>query len=113
MTERISRVHPWCPRLVLGLAVGSLGAGCSSPQEPVTGPTSNVAETQAAALPPGAIQVGEELYQVPIGKYEDGCTMYRLYSPSMLVAQVISYRDFDGGFTTDRREADCTTDGRD
>ena len=39
--------------------------------------------------------------------------MYRLHSPSMLVAQVISYRDFGGGFTTDRREADCTTDGRD
>jgi hypothetical protein len=50
---------------------------------------------------------------VPIGKDEGGCTTYRLYSPSVLVAQAISYRDLGGGFTTDRREADSATGARD
>ena len=50
---------------------------------------------------------------MPIGKDENGCAMYRLYSPTGLVVQVISYRDAAGGFTTDRREADCATAERD
>ena len=112
MAERSSRTCSWLPRVVLGLVVGALGQGCGPPQAPVPAPTSGVAGEQAADLPPGAIQVGEELYQVPIGEDEDGCTMYRLHSPSLLVAQVISYRDGLGGFTTDRRQAACTT-GRD
>jgi hypothetical protein len=63
----------------------------------------------APGLPRGAVQVGEDLYQVPIGEDEEGCTIYRLHSQSLLVAQVISYRSAAGGFTTDRRNADCPT----
>ena len=113
MTEAVSRARPWRPWLVLGLALGILGQGCSSPQAPIIAASPEVAERQAADLPPGAIEVGQDLYQVPIGEDEDGCAMYRLYSPTGLVVQVISYRDAAGGFTTDRREADCATAKRD
>jgi len=109
MAERSSAT---CSRrwVVLGLVVAALGQGCSPPQAPVSAPTSGAADEQAANLPPGAIAIGEKLYQVPIGEDEDGCTMYRLHSPSLLVAQVISYRDGLGGFTTDRRQAACTAE---
>ena len=109
MAERSPRICSWPPRAVLGLVV-ALGPGCSPPKAPVRAPTSGIAGEQTADLPPGAIPVGKELYQVPIGEDEDGCTMYRLHSPSLLVAQVISYRDSLGGFTTDRRKAACTTE---
>ncbi|MGH6896132.1 MAG: hypothetical protein ACREJ5_06255 [Geminicoccaceae bacterium] len=112
MTEQVSRAHRWRPRLVLGLVIGILGQ-CCAPQVPGAGAGSGVAQTQAPSLPPGAIEVGEDLYQVPIGEDENGCTMYRLHSRRMLVAQAISYRDARGGFTTDRREADCITARRD
>lgn len=60
----------------------------------------------SAGLPAGAIEVGPDLYQVPVGA-DDGCPMFRLHSPRGLVPQVISYRAVGGGFTTDRSEADC------
>ena len=61
----------------------------------------------AAEIPAGAIEVGPDLYQVPIGRDADGCAMYRLYSPTRMVSQAIFYRGRDGGFTIDRQEADC------
>ena len=109
MAELNSRICSWLPRAVLGLVVAALAQGCGPPQAPVPAPPSGVADDRAADLPSGAVQVGEALYQVPIGEDEDGCAMYRLHSPSLLVAQVISYRDGLGGFTTDRRKAACTT----
>ncbi len=33
--------------------------------------------------------------------------MYRLYSPTQLATQAISYRGRDGGFTIDKRAAVC------
>jgi hypothetical protein len=111
MTERIPRARHRLPRIVLGVAIGVLAQGCGSPQAPVTGAEPAGAEADAPGLPPGAIRVGEDLYQVPVGEDETGCTMYRLHSQSLLVAQVISYRGAAGGFTTDRRKADCTTPG--
>jgi hypothetical protein len=33
--------------------------------------------------------------------------MYRLYSPTRLVTQAIAWRKPGGGFTHDRRAADC------
>lgn len=61
----------------------------------------------AASIPAGAIEVGQDLYQVPIGRDADGCALYRLYSPTRMVSQAISYRRRDGSFTIDRREAGC------
>jgi hypothetical protein len=60
-----------------------------------------------AEVPPGAIPIGDQLYQVPIGADDDGCPRYRLYSPTRLVAQALYYRDPAGGFTPDRRQAAC------
>jgi hypothetical protein len=109
MTERIPTTRRRLPRIVFGVVIDVLAQGCGSPQAPVTGAEPARAEANAPRLPPGAIQVGEDLYQVPVGEDEEGCTMYRLHSQSLLVAQVISYRSAAGGFTTDRRKADCTT----
>jgi hypothetical protein len=103
MIDRIATACPWLSCFLLGLI-----ASCSSPQAPVAGP--GVAEERSQDLPRGAVEVGDQLYQVPIGEDEDGCPIYRMYSPTKLVAQVISYRDLRGDFTTDRQEADCTTE---
>ena len=72
-------------------SVGPSGAGTAAPAGP----------------PPGAIRVGRDLYQVPIGADADGCQMYRLYSPTLLVTEAISYRSRAGGFTVDKRAAVC------
>lgn len=94
----------WCG---VALITGMLVQGCTV-QAPAAGSTSGVAaDRMAADLPGGAIPVGEQLYQVPIGEDDDGCPMFRLYSPTELVPQVIYYRDVAGGFTTDKQEADC------
>ncbi len=80
--------------------LGWLGS-CTAP-----GPT-GAGTAPATDLPPGAVPLGRDLYQVPIGADADGCQMYRLYSPTLMVAEVISYRSRDGGFTIDRRAAVC------
>jgi hypothetical protein len=109
MAERNATTRRGRPRILLGVMIGVLAQGCGSPQAPVTQAEAAKAEADAPGLPPGAIRVGEDLYQVPLGEDEEGCTMYRLHSRSLLVAQVISYRLPAGGFTTDRRAADCMT----
>jgi hypothetical protein len=116
MTElcrpRATRLRGAAAGLVLGCTLcGALG-GCASPQP--SGAAQEAAGTRAAPgavpaseIPAGAIRVGQELYQVPIGRDADGCAIYRLYSPTRLVSQAISYRSRDGGFTIDRQKADC------
>ena len=99
------RSLPWAG---LALLVGLALQGCGA-QPPGTRPTSGGVAGEAAEVPPGAIPIGDELYQVPIGADDDGCPRYRLYSPTRLVAQVIYYRDPAGGFTTDRQQADCVS----
>ncbi len=93
--ERVAVV--WLVALVV---LGWLG-GCTVSAPESTG------KTPASPLPPGAIQVGRDLYQVPIGADAEGCQRYRLYSPSLMVTEAISYRSRDGGFTIDRRAAIC------
>lgn len=93
------------PALAVGLALPGCGA-----QAPGAGSNSGgLGGEEAAEVPPGAIPLGDELYQVPLGADHDGCPRYRLYSPTRLVAQVIYYRGLAGGFTTDRQQADCTS----
>lgn len=93
----------------MALVAGMLVQGCTA-QAPAAGSTFGVAPDQAAAdVPRGAIRVGEQLYQVPIGADDDGCPMFRMYSPIKLVPQVIFYRDAEGGFTMSKQEAACAS----
>jgi hypothetical protein len=107
--------------ILSGWCLGSLG-GCAppaapgaepapaargAPADPPTAAQHGAADPAAGALPTGAVQVGPELYQVPIGADADGCPIYRLYSPTRLVSQAIAYRSRAGGFTADRRAAAC------
>jgi hypothetical protein len=91
----------------LALMVSLALQGCGA-QAPGAGSTAGgIAGEAAGEIPPGAIPIGGDLYQVPIGADDAGCPRYRLYSPTRLVAQVIYYRDRAGGFTTDRQQAAC------
>jgi hypothetical protein len=91
----------------LALVIGIALQGCAAQTPDVRARAESGVDQAETGVPPGAIRIGEELYQVPIGADDDGCPRYRLYSPSRLVAQVIYYRDPAGGFTTDRRQAAC------
>ena len=109
MTSVISAARARLRWSGLALVVGIALQGCGA-QAPGAGSTSGgMADKPAAEVPPGAIPIGDELYQVPLGLDDDGCPRYRLYSPTRLVAQVIYYRDPAGGFTTDRKRADCAS----
>lgn len=100
--------RPFClRRLGLPLIMGVLVQACTA-ERPVTRSTSGAAADRATAdVPREAIEVGEDLYQVPIGTDEDGCPMFRMHSPTRLVAQAIYYRDLAGGFTMSKQEAAC------
>jgi hypothetical protein len=93
----------------LALIAGIALQGCAALPTGAASHSGTIADEAASEVPPGAIPIGHELYQVPIGADDDGCPRYRLYSPTRLVAQVIYYRDAGGGFTTDRRQADCAS----
>jgi hypothetical protein len=98
----------WLRRLGIPLVMGLLVQACTA-EDPVARSTSGVAQDRAAAdVPRGAIEVGEDLYQIPIGADADGCQMFRMYSPTRLVAQAIYYRGAAGGFTMSKHEAACT-----
>jgi hypothetical protein len=92
------------------LVIGLLAQACAA-EHPAPGSTSGVAADQEAPpLPFGAIQVGEDLYQIPIGADGDGCPRFRMYSPTKLVAQAIYYPDGAGGFTASKEEAACASE---
>jgi hypothetical protein len=97
-----------CLRRV-GLAWALVGglAGCTPPAPPAAAPPTGPATTGDRALPAGAIAVGPDLYQLPLGADAEGCMMYRLHSPTRMVTQAIAWRRPDGSFTLDRREAAC------
>jgi hypothetical protein len=97
----------------LALGVGIAVQACAAPQSDAQGSFERAAPRAEAEVPSGAIKVGDQLYQVPIGADDDGCPRYRLYSPTKLVAQAIYYRDQAGGFTPDRRRAACPAGARD
>jgi hypothetical protein len=97
----------------LALVVGVALQGCAAQHPGALSNSGTSADEAASEVPPGAIPIGDELYQVPIGADDDRCPRYRLYSPTRLVAQVIYYREAGGGFTTDRRQAHCARDAPD
>jgi hypothetical protein len=97
----------------LALVVGIALQGCAARAPDAASRPESGADLAQAGAPPGAVRIGDQLYQMPIGADDDGCPRYRLYSPTRLVAQVIYYRDRAGGFTTDRRQAACAGRGPD
>ena len=97
----------------LALGIGTALQACAAPQSDAQGSFEGAAPRAHAEVPSGAIKVGDQLYQVPIGADDDGCPRYRLYSPTRLVAQAIYYRDQAGGFTSDGRQAACPGGARD
>jgi hypothetical protein len=96
--------------LAVSLVIGLLAQACAAEHAATGSPSSVAADQEVPQLPRGAIRVGEELYQVPIGADHDGCARFRLYSPTKLVAQAIYYRDAAGGFTPSREEAVCASE---
>ena len=64
-------------------------------------------ESERPPVPADAIQIGEDLYMVPLAAPVDDCPAYRAFSPTKRVAQVIYFRAADGSFTADRSKADC------
>ena len=128
LAARRTRFACWrIPALVLALLGGA--AGCTPPPPPapsqsgaevtspparspsgvaVTSPRSTGSSATAdRTVPAGAIAVGPDLFQVPIGTDAEGCPMYRLHAPGRMVTQAIAWRRPDGSFTLDRREAAC------
>jgi hypothetical protein len=97
----------------LALGIGTALQACTVPESDAHGSFERAAPGANAEVPSGAIQIGDQLYQVPIGAAADGCPRYRLYSPTKLVAQAIYYRDPAGGFTPNRRRAACPGGARD
>jgi hypothetical protein len=93
----------------LALVAGIALQGCGAQGSGAATISGDAADQPAAELPSGAVRIGEDLYQVPIGEDDHGCPRYRLYSPTRLVALVIYYRDRAGRFTTDRQQAACAS----
>ena len=52
--------------------------------------------------------MGDDVYMVPIGKDAQGCAMYRAFSPTKAVAQVIQYRTADDRFVMNKDDAACS-----
>ena len=90
--------------MVYWTALFTLGfwlAACS----PTRGP--GTPDPDPAAVPEGAIEIGEDHYMVPLAEPVGGCPAYRAFSRTRMVVQAISFRTTDGRFVLDRREADC------
>lgn len=97
---------------MLVLLVGCSGGEPGTP-EPSTADAPSAADAMGSsddrggALPEGAIRVGDDLHQVPIGVDAGGCPIYRLHSTRGAVVQAIFYRTASGAFTMDRKAAAC------
>ena len=100
---------PTAPAGTGPVCTGSAGAGLNDADTAATCAAAGPAASADRALPAGAIAVGPDLYQVPIGPDAEGCQMYRLHSPGRMVTQAIAWRRPDGSFTLDRREAACAS----
>jgi hypothetical protein len=96
--------------VAVALVIGLLAQACAAEQAAIGSASGVAADQEVPQLPRGAIQVGEELYQIPIGADDDRCPRFRMYSPTKLVAQAIYYRDAAGGFTPSKEEAACASE---
>jgi hypothetical protein len=90
------------PAFVLAALLAGRAGAATSPPATSSAPDATMNSSLAS------LQVGDDLYQEPIGHDAEGCMMYRLFSPTTLVTHAISYRSIEGGFTLKRRLALCT-----
>lgn len=70
-------------------------------------PSKTAAISPSESIPANAILVSDQLYMVPIGKDNTGCTMYRAFSPNHSVVAAIFYKGADGKFVIDKGKSDC------
>jgi hypothetical protein len=54
-----------------------------------------------------AIQVGEDLFYIPINQDADNCTMYRTYAKLSATVSVILYQNGAGKFSTFKDKKTC------
>jgi hypothetical protein len=96
-----------------GLTGMSLLAACTPPGE---GPAATPQEAleraaegrqPAQGVPAGAVMVEDGLYAVPIAVDAGGCEQFSLWSPGGAVAEVIHFRDGEGGFSPTRTPGSC------
>lgn len=80
-------------RLALGILLVITLTACAGASEP--------------AVPDSAIEIGRDLYMVPVGTDERGCTRYNLVARERETVQAVFYRDQRGDFTTNRADAGC------
>ncbi len=81
------------------LAIFIFSAGCQ--------PSKTEAISPSEGIPANAILVSDQLYMVPVGKDNTGCTMYRAFSPYHSVVAAIFYKGTDGKFVMDKGKSDC------
>lgn len=97
--------------LALASAAAFVVAGCSvemAMQATAAGKDSKAPPAKnAAQVPADAIAVGDDVYMVPIGADAEGCTMYRVFSPTKATVQAIHYRTAEGRFVMDKAQAAC------
>ena len=70
-------------------------------------PSKTAAISPSEGIPENAILVSDQLYMVPIGKDNTGCTMYRAFSPNQSVVAAVFYKGADGKFVIDKGKSDC------
>jgi hypothetical protein len=54
-----------------------------------------------------AIKISSQLFYIPISKDNDNCTMYRVYSPTMMTAQGIIYQNGIDKFSMSKNTSTC------
>lgn len=83
-------------RVAAAIAVALACGGCAA-----------TPHADPAPVPDNAVQVGEDLYMVPLPGRIGGCQAYRQASRTRMVTAALYYRGRDGGFVLDRNKAVC------
>ena len=92
--------------LIASIALAACGDG-EEADDSVPPDDGGAPPAESAAIPKGAIKVGEDLFMVPAGLDASGCALFTPWSATKAVIMVIHYRDRSGGFTPNRSQADC------
>jgi hypothetical protein len=54
-----------------------------------------------------ALKGNGNMYYMPLGKDNDGCTYYNSFAPGKVTLTAVYYKKPDGGYTNLQSEADC------